>query len=79
MNDTDKRITVVKAESGEYTDLTISIGTTAREILNEVGLAQSHKLSAGENKSPFEDEDNVYSAVEDGTKLFATAPINVAR
>lgn len=73
----NKKITIVKAESGEYTDLEIAPGTTARDILATIGLPH-HKLSLGEGVAPFADEANVYQEIEgDGTKIYATTPIEV--
>lgn len=72
-----KNITVCVAETGVYHDLTIAPGTTARDIITQVGLADQYLLSRGHNREPFGADENVYESVADGAKLFASSPVTV--
>lgn len=72
-----KNITVCVAETGRYHDMSIKPGTTAREIISEVGLAANYLLSRGHSREPFGAEENVYESVADGSKLFASSPVTV--
>mgnify|MGYP001600195208 CR=1 FL=1 len=74
-----KNVAIVIAGSGTIRDLSIKPGTTAKDILSELGL-QNGALSKGANDAPFAASDNVYEAVTDGTKLFAsdTADVGLA-
>lgn len=73
----NKNITVIKAESGQLHDLAIAPGTTARDILTQVGLGNRYVLSNGRGQEPFGDDENVFEAVANGTKLYASTPVEV--
>lgn len=74
-----KNIAVVMAGSGgQIRDLTIKPGTTARDILHEVGM-ENGILSRGGNSAPFAATDNVYTDVENGTKLYASSEADVGK
>ncbi len=60
-------------------DRRIAPGTTAGELLSDVGLA-GYLLSTGLNaKKFFGDDENIYPLVQDGDKLFATSTAEVGR
>ena len=69
-----KNTTVVISESGEIHDLTIQPATTAREVLGQVGLGAAYVLTTGRGQEPFGADENVYAAVSDGAKLYASTP-----
>lgn len=72
-----KRIAVVVVASGQIHDLTINPGTTAREILREIGL-EDYNLSRQNESHPFALDQGVYEAVIDGEKLQASTKVDVA-
>jgi hypothetical protein len=73
-----KRITVkVAGTDREPIDRNIKPGSTAGEVLADLGL-EGYLLSTGPNADRFfGDSENVYSQVSDGQKLFATTPADV--
>ena len=73
-----KRIAIKAAGSEQPpVDVELDPGTTAGEILRELGL-QGYLLSTGPNSSNFfGDSENVYPKVNDGDKLFATTRAEV--
>jgi hypothetical protein len=73
-----KNIVVIIAGSGQHHDLTIEAGTTARDILQQVGL-QGYVLSKDAGQHTFGETENVYAAVDDGEKLHAAAKTDVGR
>ncbi len=76
----EKNISIVKAEgdASNIQDLAILPGTTAREILQQVGLPDNgYNLTDGKQADPFTGDDNVYEQVEDGAKLYASANVTV--
>jgi len=73
-----KRIAVSVVASGQIHDLTINPGTTAREILREIGLEDYDLLRQNESH-PFGLDENVYAIVQDGEKLNARAKVDVGR
>lgn len=72
-----KRITVVSAESGKHHDLMIQPGTSAREILNQLGLDDNFILTTGRGQEPFAAQENVFESIPDGAKLYASTPVEV--
>ncbi|MBM4400569.1 MAG: hypothetical protein FJ045_01310 [Crenarchaeota archaeon] len=70
-------IVVAGAQGQEIKDLAIKPGTTARDILKTLGL-ERYVISTGEGKL-FGPRDNVYEAVENGEKLYASAEAEVGR
>lgn len=77
-NQSMKQIAVkVAGSEREPMDITIKPGTTAGEILADIGL-EGYLLSTGPNSNRFFAEDEiVYSQVVDGDKLYATTPAAV--
>jgi hypothetical protein len=73
-----KRIAVIVVGSGQIHDLTINPGTTAREVLREIGLEDCN-LSRQNEAHPFGLDENVYAAVQDGEKLNAGTKVDVGR
>ncbi len=71
-----KRIAVIVVSSGQIHDLTINPGTTAREILREIGL-EDYNLSRQNEPHPFGLDENVYTVVQDGEKLNAATKVDV--
>lgn len=66
-----KKITIVVAESMEFHDVVINTHTTVQEILGELGLPGAYELHRGHGTAPLCNDENVYSAVPDRTKLYA--------
>jgi hypothetical protein len=67
----------VAGSAHEPTDVEIAPGTTARDILHQLGL-RGYLLSTGPTSDRFFGEDeNVYAVVGDGDKLFATTRAEV--
>lgn len=72
-----KKITVVIAESGKFNDLEILPGTTASDVLKTIGLPDGYVLSSGKGQEPFGKDENIYDAVTDGAKVYASTPVEV--
>ena len=70
-----KNIAVVVAGTGQIKDLAIKPGTTAKEILTTVGISDG--TLSRQNGPSFAADENVYEAVTDGQKLFASATADV--
>jgi len=68
-----KSLAVVVAGSGETRDVSISPGTTARELLDASGL-QGYMLSTGPDKPFLASDEDVYRSVANGAKLYASTP-----
>ena len=73
--DKNVAIVVAGAQGQEIKDLTIKPATTARDILRELGVDR-YAISKGDGRL-FGPHDNVYEAVDDGEKLYATAEAEV--
>jgi len=73
-----KNVVAMIAGSGQHHDLTIEAGTTARDILQQVGL-QGYVLYKDNGQHPFGETENVYASVDDGEKLQAAAKTDVGR
>ncbi|MFC1865142.1 hypothetical protein ACFLYB_00300 [Chloroflexota bacterium] len=75
----DKNIAVVVAGSQgqEIKDLALKPGTSARDILQTLGL-DNYVISKGDGNI-FGPRDNVYEKVEDGEKLYATTQAEVGK
>jgi hypothetical protein len=71
-----KRVAVVVAGSDQIRDIEIRPGTTAGDILTQLGLAD-YMLSKGPNQPFFAASDSVYDKVNDGEKLFASTKAEV--
>ncbi|MBX7255925.1 MAG: hypothetical protein K1Y02_06155 [Candidatus Hydrogenedentes bacterium] len=72
-----KSISAVVAESGQIRDLTIMPGTTAEEIIREVGLPSNYLITRGRGQSPFGQDENVYEKINNGEKIFLSTPVEV--
>lgn len=72
-----KNVVVTASGTGDYRDIQIESGTTAQDILNELGF-QGYILSKDDGHYRFAATENVYTAVSDGEKLFATSKADVA-
>jgi len=68
-------IIVAGAQGQEIKDLAIKPGTTARDVLQTLGLDR-YVISKGDGKV-FGPRDNVYEQVENGEKLYATTEAEV--
>jgi hypothetical protein len=69
-------IKIAGSEQGPV-DVEIGPGTTARDILYQLGL-RGYLLSTGPTSDRFfGDDENVYASVVDGDKLFATTRAEV--
>ncbi len=73
-----KNVVVIVAGTGQMHDLTIQPGTSARDILTQLGL-QGYVLSKDRGQHPFGETENVYPEVDDGEKLYAAAKTDVGR
>ena len=72
-----KNITVIPASGGPYRDVKIAPGTSARDILREIGFDDRYILTTGRGPEPFGSDENVFPMVQDGTKLYASTPVEV--
>lgn len=71
-----KRVSVGVAGTGDFRDIEIRPGTTAGDILTQLGLAD-YQLSKGPNQPFFAATDSVYDKVNDGEKIFASTKADV--
>lgn len=71
-----KHIVVIVAGTGKARDLDIEAGTTARDILTDLGL-QDYVLSRDSGQDVFGENENVYTAIQDGEKLYASTRTDV--
>jgi len=71
-----KKLSVVVAGSGQIHDVKIESGTTAGDILHELGLSD-YLLSKGPNEPFFAAAESVYDKVNDGEKIFASTKAEV--
>jgi hypothetical protein len=68
-----KNVALVVAGSGEIRDLTISPGTKVGELMTSTGL-QGYLASRGPDQPFLRPEDDLYEAVTEGAKLYASTP-----
>lgn len=71
-----KRLSVVIAGTGQIRDVEIQSGTTAGDILNQLGL-RDYLLSKGPNEPFFAQAESVFDKVGDGEKIFASTKAEV--
>ena len=71
-----KRLSVVVAGTGQIRDVEIQSGTTAGDVLNQLGL-KDYLLSKGPNDPFFANAESVYDKVNDGEKIFASTKAEV--
>ena len=74
----NKTIAAVNAESGSITDLELPPGTTVGDALSQLGVQGQRSLTLKDSGAPLNDSDNLYSAVENGQKVYLSTPISVA-
>lgn len=71
-----KRLSVVVAGTGQIRDVQIQSGTTAGDVLNQLGL-RDYLLSKGPNEPFFATAESIYDKVNDGEKVFASTKAEV--
>jgi hypothetical protein len=71
-----KRLSVVVAGTGQIRDVEIQPGTTAGDVLNQLGL-KDYLLSKGPNDPFFANAESVFDKVADGEKIFASTKAEV--
>jgi hypothetical protein len=71
-----KRLSVVVAGTGQIRDVEIQPGTTAGDVLNQLGL-KDYLLSKGPNDPFFANAESVFDKVNDGEKIFASTKAEV--
>ncbi|HET9283713.1 MAG TPA: hypothetical protein VFR24_17300 [Candidatus Angelobacter sp.] len=71
-----KQVTVCMSESGKLLDRTIAPGTTAADLLRDIGLPNG-LLSKSRDGEFLANADTVYDKITDGQKLFASTPASV--
>jgi len=68
-----KNVALVVDGSGEIRDLIISPGTTVGEVMTATGL-QGYLASKGPGQPFLGPKDDLYEAVADGAKVYASTP-----
>lgn len=71
-----KHLSIVVAGTGQIKDVEIRPGTTAGDVLNQLGL-QEYLLSNGPNDPFFAAAESIYDKVSDGSKIFASTKADV--
>ena len=70
----EKRLAIVTGD--DVKDVVISPGTETREILRQLDLPEDYWLTT-RDQVKFQPSEIVYGMVDDGDKLFASAPATV--
>lgn len=70
-----KKIVIIPATGGAYSDLSLAPGTTPRDVKRQLNLAENYVLTRGRGTEPIPDDENLYETVTDGTKLYATTDV----
>lgn len=70
-----KQITVIPAAGGAYHDYKLEPGTTSRDILSQLTLGENFVLTRGRDSEPIGLDEDLYSTVTEGTKLYASTPV----
>ncbi|MGH9427827.1 MAG: hypothetical protein ACRD2L_16185 [Terriglobia bacterium] len=73
-----KKLSVVIAGTGQIKDIEIESGTTAKDILDQLGI-KDYLLSKGPNEPFFAAAESVYDKVADGEKVFASTKAEVGK
>lgn len=71
-----KSLSIVVAGTGQIRDIEIEPGTTAGDVLSQLGL-QDYLLSKGPNDPFFANGESIYDKVGDGEKLFCSTKAEV--
>jgi len=71
-----KQVTVCMLESGKLVDRPIAPGTTAADLLRDIGIPNG-LLSKSRDGEFLANADSVYDKIGDGQKLFASTPASV--
>ena len=71
-----KRLSVVVAGTGQIRDIQIQPGTSAGDVLNQLGI-KDYLLSKGPNEPFFAAAESIYDKVNDGEKIFASTKAEV--
>ena len=71
-----KNLAIVIAGTGNIKDVKIQPGTTAGDVLQQLGLAD-YLLSKGPNEPFFAAAESIYDKVTNGEKLFASTKADV--
>ena len=71
-----KKLSVVVAGTGQIRDVEIQSGTTAADVLNQLGI-RDYLLSKGPNDPFFAAAESIYDKVNDGEKIFASTKADV--
>ena len=73
-----KKLSVVVAGTGQIRDIEIESGTTAKDVLDQLGLSD-YLLSKGPNDPFFAAAESIYDKVADGEKIFASTKAEVGQ
>jgi hypothetical protein len=73
-----KNLSLVVAGSGEIRDLTITPGTTVREVMEQSGL-RDYLVSQGPDQPFLSQEEDLFRALPEGAKLYASTPAEAGR
>jgi len=71
-----KKLSVLLAGTGQIRDIEIQSGTTAGDVLNQLGI-RDYLLSKGPNDPFFAAAESIYDKVNDGEKIFASTKAEV--
>lgn len=71
-----KRASVVVAGTGQIRDIRIEPGTSVGDVLQQLALPD-YLLSKGPNEPFLANADNLYTAVHDGEKIYASTKAEV--
>ena len=71
-----KELLVVVAGTGKTHDIRIQPGTTAGDVLNQLGI-RDYLLSKGPNDPFFASAETIYDKVNNGEKIFASTKADV--
>ena len=72
----EKQITIVMADGSRVVDAVIKSGTTPRTVLQQLNLPDNLVLARNEG-TPFNMDEDLFSQVNTGEKLYAVPPANV--
>jgi len=73
-----KTVTINLPGTGKWEEIQLVAGTTARDVLNQLGLGEDFCLCRWTETTAFGDGENLHKAVKDGDKLQAVSVSEVA-